>query len=128
MSAHHYFRDFAYCDSGMVPWLLVIELMSRTGKPLSQLVAERMAAFPSSGEVNFRLDDPKASIAAVLANFEGDAVARDDMDGISLSFDDWRFNLRSSNTEPVVRLNIESRGDAGLVAEKLAQISGMLQG
>ena len=96
MSAHHYFRDFAYCDSGMIPWLLVIELMSRTGKPLSKLVTERIAAYPSSGEVNFRLDDPKASIAKVIAAFEGTAEGRDETDGISLSFADWRFNLRRS--------------------------------
>ena len=128
MSAHHYFRDFAYCDSGMIPWLLVIELMSRTGKPLSKLVTERIAAYPSSGEVNFRLDDPKASIAKVIAAFEGTAEGRDETDGISLSFADWRFNLRISNTEPVVRLNIEAKADRDLVRSKLEEITKLLQG
>ena len=87
-----------------------------------------MAAFPSSGEVNFRLVDPDAAIARVLVAVGGGAVARDDTDGISLEYPDWRFNLRRSNTEPVVRLNIESRGDAGLVADRLAQISALLTG
>ncbi len=127
MSAHHYFRDFAYCDSGMIPWLLVIELMSRTGKPLSELVSERIAAYPSSGEVNFRLDDPKASIAKVIAAFEGLAEGRDETDGISLSFADWRFNLRSSNTESVVRLNIEAKADRRVVRSKLEEITNLLQ-
>jgi len=127
MSAHHYFRDFAYCDSGMIPWLLIIELMSRTGKPMSELVAERIAAFPSSGEVNFRLHDPKASIAKVVAAFEGVADDRDLTDGISLSFGDWRFNLRSSNTEPVVRLNIEANANRDLVEEKVAEITELLR-
>jgi len=127
MSAHHYFRDFAYCDSGMIPWLLVIELMSRTGKPLSELVAERIAACPSSGEVNFRLEDPKASIAKVIAAFEGTAEGRDETDGISLSFADWRFNLRSSNAELVVRLNIEAKADRDLVRSKLEEITNLLQ-
>ena len=127
MSAHHYFRDFAYCDSGMIPWLLVIELMSRTGKPISELVAERIAAYPSSGEVNFRLNDPKASIAKVVAAFAGSAAERDETDGISLSFADWRFNLRSSNTEPVVRLNIEAKANRDLVHAKLDEITKLLQ-
>jgi phosphomannomutase len=87
-----------------------------------------MAAFPSSGEINFRLDDPKAAIARVVAAYEGDALARDEMDGIGLGFAGWRFNLRSSNTEPVVRLNVESRGDRALVAAKVAEIRGLLEG
>ena len=128
MSAHHYFREFAFADSGMIPWLLVAEMMARSGRPLSQLVGDRMAAFPSSGEVNFRLVDPETAIARVLVAVGGGAVARDDTDGISLEYPDWRFNLRRSNTEPVVRLNVESRGDAGLVADRLAQISALLTG
>ncbi|SDK62763.1 phosphomannomutase [Paracoccus chinensis] len=128
MSAHHYFRDFAHADSGMIPWLLVAELISRSGQPLSRLVGDRMAAFPSSGEINFRLSDPEASLARVLAAMEAQAIARDDTDGISLEYPDWRFNLRRSNTEPVVRLNVESRGDAGLVAAKVAEISALLAG
>ena len=105
----------------------MIELISRTGKTLSELVAERIAAYPSSGEVNFRLEDPKASIAKVIAAFEGIAEGRDETDGISLSFADWRFNLRSSNTEPVVRLNIEAKADRDLVRSKLEEITNLLQ-
>lgn len=126
MSAHHYFRDFVHCDSGMIPWLLVAELLGRTGQTLRALVEDRRRAFPSSGEINFRLDDPAAATARVLAAFEAAAVARDDTDGVSLSFAQWRFNLRSSNTEPVVRLNVESRGDAGLVADRVAEIAALL--
>ncbi len=128
MSAHHYFRDFAYCDSGMIPWLLVVELLSRKQTTLAALLSERMRACPSSGERNFRLADPDAAIARVVAAFEPLAVGRDDLDGISLDFGDWRFNLRRSNTEPVVRLNVESRGDAALVEAKAAEIAALLQG
>ena len=128
MSAHHYFRDFAYCDSGMVPWLLVVELLSRKRTTLAALLSERMRAYPSSGERNFRLADPDAAIARVVAAFGPQAQGRDDLDGISLDFGNWRFNLRRSNTEPVVRLNVESRGDAGLVTQKLAEIEALLQG
>lgn len=128
MSAHHYFRDFVCCDSGMIPWLLVAELMSRRNATLAELVSERMTAFPSSGEVNFHLDDPKAAIARVVAHYEGDAKARDDMDGVGMDMGAWRFNLRSSNTEPVVRLNVESRGNRDLVTAKRAEIEGLLRG
>ena len=128
MSAHHYFRDFAHADSGMIPWLLVAELMSRKRLPLSRLVGDRMAAYPSSGEINFRLTDPDAAIARVLAVMGPMTIARDDTDGISLEYPDWRFNLRRSNTEPVVRLNVEGRGDAGLVNAKVAEISALLVG
>ncbi|WP_026470903.1 phosphohexomutase domain-containing protein [Alkanindiges illinoisensis] len=110
MSAHHYFRDFAYCDSGMIPWLLVIELISQTGKPLSELVNERIAKFPCSGEINFVVDDSKATIQRVLDYFAPQQPAMDTIDGISLDFGNWRFNLRASNTEPLLRLNIESKG------------------
>ena len=127
MSAHHYFRDFAYCDSGMIPWLLVAELLSVTGKPLSALVEDRIARFPASGEINSKLADPPAAIARVLAYFEADALALDRTDGISLEFDDWRFNLRSSNTEPVVRLNVESRANPALMQAKTAEILQLLR-
>lgn len=110
MSAHHYFRDFAYCDSGMIPWLLVIGLISQTGKPLSALVNERIAKFPCSGEINFVVDDSKATIQRVLDYFAPQQPAIDYTDGVSLDFGNWRFNLRSSNTEPLLRLNIESKG------------------
>ncbi|MDP6979707.1 MAG: phosphomannomutase [Myxococcota bacterium] len=128
MSAHHYFRDFSYCDSGMIPWLLVTELMSTTGKPLSTLVQERIDLYPASGEINRRLEDAPKSIAAVRAAYEPQANSSDDLDGLSLEFDDWRFNLRSSNTEPVVRLNVESRGDAELMREKTEAILELLGG
>ena len=128
MSAHHYFRDFHYADSGMIPWLLVVELVSRKGASLGALLAQRMRAFPSSGEINFRLADPAAAIARVVGHFAPLAQARDDTDGVSLEFAEWRFNLRSSNTEPVVRLNVESRADAALVAAKRAEIEALLAG
>lgn len=122
MSAHHYFRDFFYCDSGMIPWLLVAELISSTGKPLSQLVKERMAQFPCSGEINSRLDNPKKVIEGITAIYTKDAISVDNTDGISINFDQWRFNLRSSNTEPVVRLNIESKADQDLMELKTKEL------
>ncbi|GAB3111847.1 phosphomannomutase [Aestuariicella hydrocarbonica] len=118
MSAHHYFRDFAYCDSGMIPWLLVTELMSRTGKSLAELVDECIGQFPCSGEINNKIDDPKAALAAVEAHYQSSASEVDYTDGLSMSFGDWRFNLRMSNTEPVVRLNVETRGDFALMEAK----------
>lgn len=128
MSAHHYFRDFAYCDSGMIPWLLVAELLCTTGKPLSQLVSERMAAYPCSGEINFRVRDVQASIAAVRGHYEAlQPLVIDTIDGLSMEFADWRFNLRGSNTEPVLRLNVESRGDAALMQTKTQDISKLLE-
>jgi phosphomannomutase len=109
MSAHHYFRDFVFCDSGMIPWLMVAELVSRRG-PLAELVAARRAAFPSSGEINFHLPDPAAALAAAETAFAAAARAIDRTDGLSVDMGMWRFNLRASNTEPVVRLNVETRG------------------
>ena len=127
MSAHHYFRDFAYCDSGMIPWLLVAGLVSSTGKPLSTLISERMAAFPCSGEINRTLTDAAASIAAVRAYFETEVLDINTTDGLSMAFAQWRFSLRSSNTEPVVRLNVESRGDVALMQEKTALLLSLLE-
>jgi len=127
MSAHHYFRDFAYCDSGMIPWLMIIELISILGKPLSTLVKERKAAFPSSGEMNFILQDPKSSILKVISNYEQDAITKDYTDGVSLNFENWRFNLRNSNTEPLVRLNIESKGDISLISKTLKDMEVILK-
>jgi phosphomannomutase/phosphomannomutase/phosphoglucomutase len=129
MSAHHYFRDFSYCDSGMIPWLLVLELMARRGKKLSELVDERMRRFPVSGEINRRLADPQAAIAAVEESFstQEEPLKRDLTDGLSLEFADWRFNLRSSNTEPLVRLNVESRGDHSLMESKTGEILNLLE-
>ena len=127
MSAHHYFRDFVYCDSGMIPWLLVAELVSRHG-PLADLVADRKAAFPSSGEINFTLEDPKAAFARVRSEFESEAVSIDEIDGLGFDMGDWRFNLRSSNTEPVVRLNVEARGDTELVVKGVDRVKRALLG
>jgi phosphomannomutase len=126
MSAHHYFRDFAYCDSGMIPWLLVAELMGRSGRRLSSLVEARIARFPASGEINRILKDPAAALAAVERACSEETCRIDRTDGLSMEFDRWRFNLRSSNTEPVVRLNVESRGDEPLMQEKTAWLLGLL--
>lgn len=122
MSAHHYFRDFSYCDSGMLPWLLVTGLMSEKGKRLSELVDERMVLFPASGEINRRIDDPAALLRSIEAHYGPDAVTVDHTDGLSMEFGDWRFNVRMSNTEPVVRLNVESRGDDALMKAKTDEL------
>ena len=126
MSAHHYFRDFAYCDSGMIPWLLVLQVICESGKPLSALVGERIAKFPSSGEINNRVPDSKATIAAVQSHYERAAKSVDFTDGLSIDLGDWRLNLRGSNTEPLIRLNIESRANAALLADKTAEVLALL--
>ncbi|HHQ6556133.1 TPA: phosphomannomutase CpsG [Serratia fonticola] len=126
MSAHHYFRDFAYCDSGMIPWLLVAELVCVKGQNIGQLVKDRIAAYPSSGEINVELAEPMISIDKVKQHYLHLAGEVDYTDGISIEFPEWRFNLRSSNTEPVVRLNVESRADVELMQEKTAEILAML--
>jgi phosphomannomutase len=128
MSAHHYFRDFSYCDSGMIPWLLVIELMSKSGKKLSQLVDERMLRFPASGEINRTIAQPDAAIELVRNHYQQDAQHIDFTDGLSMEFADWRFNLRCSNTEPLVRLNVESRGDEALMQTKTNELLTLLTG
>ncbi|KRG56669.1 phosphomannomutase [Stenotrophomonas koreensis] len=127
MSAHHYFRDFAYCDSGMIPWLLIASLVSTSGQSLAQLVEDRMAAYPCSGEINFQVDDAAAAIARVMAAFAPLQPAVDQTDGISADFGDWRFSLRSSNTEPLLRLNVEARGDAALMQQRTEQIQQLLK-
>lgn len=126
MSAHHYFRDFVCCDSGMIPWLLVAELMGRTGQSLAALLADRRAAFPSSGEINFRVPDTAAAIARIEATYAPRAETRDDTDGLSLDFGTWRLNLRGSNTEPLLRLNVESRARPDLVEKAVADITALL--
>ncbi len=126
MSAHHYFRDFFYCDSGMVPWLLVLELIVQSGKPLSQLVEECIARFPASGEINRTVSDASAVIEKVLAYYKPSALDIDYTDGVSISFADWRFNLRMSNTEPVIRLNVESRGDIALMQAKTDEVLALM--
>jgi phosphomannomutase/phosphoglucomutase len=126
MSAHHYFREFAYADSGMIPWLLIAALVSGSGQSLAELVEDRMARFPCSGEINFKVSDAKAAVARVMAHFADQSPALDHTDGISADFGAWRFNLRSSNTEPLLRLNVETRGDAALLAQRTREISELL--
>jgi len=126
MSAHHYFRDFAYCDSGMIPWLLIAELLSASGASLSSLVEERMRAYPCSGEINYRIDDVSAVLSRVEQYYAAENPSVDRTDGISYEFANWRFNLRSSNTEPLLRLNIETKGDAGLLAQRTAELAGLI--
>jgi phosphomannomutase/phosphomannomutase/phosphoglucomutase len=128
MSAHHYFRRFGYCDSGQIPWLLVAQIMSDTGKTLSSLVGERIAKFPASGEINRKVTDAKATIARVLDHYKPGARSVDFTDGVSIEFDDWRFNLRSSNTEPLIRLNVESRGNEPLMRARTADLLKMIGG
>lgn len=127
MSAHHYFREFAYADSGMIPWLLIAALVSESGRSLADWVEDRMAAYPCSGEINFKVADAKVSVARVMEHFASHAPALDHTDGISADFGDWRFNLRSSNTEPLLRLNVETRGDAALLQARTDEISSLLQ-
>jgi len=127
MSAHHYFREFSYCDSGMVPWMLVARAICRRGKPLSELVGERIDRYPASGEINRRVGDADAALDGVLAQYKGKAVSLDTTDGISLDLGDWRFNLRKSNTEPVVRLNVEARGDEKLMRVRTEEVLGVLE-
>lgn len=127
MSAHHYFKDFSYCDSGMIPWLLVAELLFTTGKTLSELVSERMEKFPCSGEINRKVDDSAAVLAAIEAKYAAGGQV-DKLDGLSIDYDNWRFNVRVSNTEPVMRLNVETRGDKALLAAKTAELLTMIGG
>jgi len=122
MSAHHYFRDFAYCDSGMIPWLMLVELISRSGLPLSRLVADCIHKYPASGEINRQVGDSAKVIAEIRDYYEPTSISIDLTDGLSLDMGLWRFNLRESNTEPVIRLNVESRGDIQLMQEKTADL------
>ena len=126
MSAHHYFRDFAYCDSGMIPWLLVAGLISSSGQPLSKLVAERMAAYPCSGEINRTIENPVAVLTKIEAVYRDQAESVEHVDGLSMSMGEWRFNVRMSNTEPLVRLNVESRGDQALMKEKTTELLALM--
>ena len=128
MSAHHYFRDFAYCDSGMIPWLLVAEILSTSGRKLSELVSAMQAAYPVSGEINSRVADPDAVIAAVESFYAGVPGAKDYTDGLSFTAERFRFNIRKSNTEPVLRLNVETRGDEALMEEKRDELLGLIRG
>jgi phosphomannomutase len=128
MSAHHYFRDFAYCDSGMIPWLVITELLSRCRQPLAALVDARMHAFPCSGEINFRVADPAARIQAIQAFYAEQNPLVDETDGLSLEFPNWRFNLRCSNTEPLLRLNVETRADPALLQQRTEELQTLING
>jgi phosphomannomutase len=128
MSAHHYFRDFAHCDSGMIPWVLMADLVSRSGRSLGDWVRNRFLAFPSSGEMNFQVADAGGAIEKVLSAYRPEALSIDEVDGVSLAFDDWRFNLRRSNTEPLVRLNVEGRGNAEVLQSHVSRIEELLGG
>ncbi|MGB3394209.1 MAG: phosphomannomutase [Stenotrophomonas sp.] len=126
MSAHHYFREFAYADSGMIPWLLIATLVSESGRSLADWVEDRMAAYPCSGEINFKVADATAAVERVMQHFAAQSPLLDHTDGISADFGNWRFNLRSSNTEPLLRLNVEARGDAALMQARTDEISTLL--
>ncbi|MGF6493636.1 phosphomannomutase/phosphoglucomutase [Luteibacter sp. 621] len=128
MSAHHYFRDFAYCDSGMIPWLLVAERVCKTGVSLADMLAERIAAYPCSGEINFRVEDAAGTVSRIVDHYTASAEEIQHVDGVSMSFGGWRFNLRSSNTEPLLRLNVESRGDVALMVAKTDEIRALIGG
>jgi len=129
MSAHHYFRRFSYCDSGMIPWLLVLAVLSERRQPLSALVGARMRLFPASGEINRHLEsDARSILERVRAHYARAAQTIDHTDGLSMEFPEWRFNLRGSNTEPLVRLNVESRGSEPLMREKTAELLKLIDG
>lgn len=125
MSAHHYFRDNAYSDSGMIPFLLVIQLMSEENKTLSQLVSEMIVAYPCSGEINSTVQNPLEKIAEIENKFPGGK--RDNLDGLSVEYDDWRFNVRMSNTEPILRLNVESRNNIELMQFKTTELLNIIR-
>ena len=127
MSAHHYFRRFAYCDSGMIPWLVVAQILSESGRSLSSLVGERIGRFPVSGELNYRIPDAKAAISVFEQHYAAKALGVDRTDGLSFEFPEWRFNLRTSNTEPLIRLNVEARGSVQLMQAKTAELLDLLK-
>ncbi|HOT59157.1 MAG TPA: phosphomannomutase CpsG [Spirochaetales bacterium] len=128
MSAHHYFKDFAYCDSGMIPWLLILQLVSVSGKSLSQLIAERVALFPCSGEINYTVQNADKIINTIKEQYKDIAISFNEIDGISMEFSDWRFNIRKSNTEPLLRLNLETRSNPRLVKEKVSELEKIING
>lgn len=127
MSAHHYFRDFAYCDSGIIPWLFVWEYLSTSNLLLSDLISERRNRFPSSGELNFKVPCAEKSIERVQNHFALSSASVDALDGLSMTFDTWRFNLRKSNTEPLVRLNVETKGDIALLQAKTDELKLLIK-
>ena len=128
MSAHHYFRDFGYCDSGMIPWLLLAQMMSEQNKSLAELVDERITKFPVSGEINVEVENPDSVIESVKAHFGKQKHRLDEIDGLSMDFGDWRFNLRPSNTEPLLRMNLETRGDYALMERRRDELLELIGG
>ena len=130
MSAHHYFRDFSYCDSGMIPWLLAISVLSETQQTLSSLVEDMIEKFPCSGEINFKVADTQATIQKIFDHFADQNPAIDETDGVSLNFGAWRLNVRASNTEPLLRLNIESRKDQNPqpIQDYVDELTQLIQG
>ena len=127
MSAHHYFKDFAYCDSGMIPWLLIAEFMSISNKKMSEMVAQRVKSYPCSGEINYTVNNVPAILARIMKCFAKDSPKIDKTDGVSLDFGDWRMNIRASNTEPLLRLNVESRGNYDLVWQKVKEVESLIK-
>lgn len=126
MSAHHYFRDFAFCDSGMLPWLFAASMLASSDRPMSALVAGRMAAWPCSGEINRSLERPREIMDLIEKKYAPNAMRHDRVDGVNIEFPDWRFNLRMSNTEPLLRLNVESRGNHDLMLEKTEELLAII--
>lgn len=126
MSAHHYFRDFFYCDSGMIPWVQFLEILSNRGTTASALVADLRARFPSSGEINFRVKDANATMERVVECMQAAAEEIDRLDGASIDFGTWRMNIRASNTEPLLRLNVETAGNTALLDEKVAEMRELI--
>ena len=127
MSAHHYFRDFSYCDSGMLPWLLVAKLVAESEQTLGERVHGRMKLYPCSGEINSRVEDPQQVLDRVQKKYKINALNEQHIDGLSMEFKQWRFNLRSSNTEPLLRLNVESKGDKAMMEDKTAEILSLIR-
>ncbi|MGD8240725.1 MAG: phosphomannomutase [Armatimonadota bacterium] len=128
MSAHHFFRDFYYCDSGMVPWLIVASVLTESGRSMSDLVGEREEMFPCSGEFNEEVADQEATIARVREHYEPQRPHIDETDGLSITFDgQWRFNIRASGTEPLLRLNVESHGSRELLQEKTGEVLALIR-
>jgi phosphomannomutase len=127
MSAHHYFRDFAYCDSGMIPWLLVLAVICEPARRWANWSVRAQRLFPASGEINREIADAKAVTARVQSHYAKAARSVDFTDGLSMEFDQWRLNLRGSNTEPLVRLNVESRGNEALMHEKTAEVLKLME-
>jgi phosphomannomutase len=125
MSAHHYFRDNSYSDSGMIPFLLVMQLMSHENKSLSELVGQMIENYPCSGEINTKLEDPQTKLEEIKAKYKDGKTSY--IDGVSVEYETWRFNVRLSNTEPLIRLNVESKGDKALMEEKTKELLDLIR-